>query len=186
MIRRALGYLSDIRKAWFSLDRRGVAAVEFALILPVMLLIYFGGVEIMQAVTVNRLVTLAATTVTNLVAQYTTISATTQMPDVLNASTQVLAPYSSTSAKIVVSCITIDSHGSASVTWSQTLNGTALTAGQTVTVPAALDVPNTSLILGQVTYAYSPAFDFMKVGPFNLISKVYMSPRASTTVNLAP
>ncbi len=167
-------------------DQRGVAAVEFALVLPVMLLMYFGGVEITQAVMVNRLVALTATTVTNLTSQYTTISASTDMPDILNASAEVLAPNPASNAKVVVSLIAIDSKGNATVSWSKTLNGTALTTGQSVTVPAALAVPNTTLVYGQVTYAYSPAFDFIKSAPFNLRSAVYMSPRNSTTINLAP
>ena len=179
--------LFGLRKTRLASDQSGIAAVEFALILPLMLLLYFGGVEIMQAVMVNRLVDLAATTVTNLTAQYTTISASLQMPDILKASTQVMAPYPTTTVKVVVTCITIDGQGNATVGWSQaSTNATALTLGQAVTVPASLKVASTSLILGTVSYAYSPAFDFMKIGPFNLNSQVYMSPRASTTVNLAP
>lgn len=167
-------------------DRTGVAAIEFALVLPIMLLIYFGIVELAQAVTVNRLVALTATTVTNLVSQYTTISASTQMPDILGASTQVLAPYSPTNAAVVVSCITIDSQGKATIAWSQTLNGTARTQGQSITIPSALDIPNTNVIFGEVTYAYTPVFDFLHLSPFHLRSSVYMVPRDATTVNLAP
>jgi len=163
-----------------------VAAVEFALLLPIMLLLYFGGAEVTQAVLVNRQVALTATTVTNLVCQYTTISQSTQMPDILNASTQVMAPYSAANVQVVVSSISIDSHGNATVAWSQTLNGTALTQGQSVTLPSALDVPNSTVVLGKVTYTYSPPYDFMKIGPFNLSSTVYMLPRDSTTINLVP
>ena len=173
------------KRASFGRDKAGIAAVEFALILPFMLLLYFGSVEITQAICINRLVTLTANTVTNLVSQYTTISASTQMPDILNASVQVLAPNPSSGAKIVVSCITIDNQGKATVAWSQTLNGTARTAGQSITVPAALNIPNSNIVLGEATYAYSPVFDFLHIGPFNLHSSVYMAPRNATTINLA-
>lgn len=174
-----------IARAFLAHDE-AVAAVEFALLLPVMLLLYFGGVEVTQAVLVNRQVGLTATTVTNLVCQYTTISQSTQMPDILNASTQVMSPYSAANVQVVVSSISIDSHGNATVAWSQTLNGTALTQGQSVTLPSALDVPNSTVVLGKVTYAYSPPYDFMHIGPFNLSSTVYMLPRDSTTINLVP
>ncbi len=167
-------------------DRSGVAAVEFALVLPIMLLVYFGIVELTQAVIVNRLVALTSTTVTNLVTQYTTISATSQMPDILNASTQVLAPYPSANATVVVSCIAIDGQGKATVAWSQALHGSAKVQGQSVNVPASLDIPNTNVIYGEVTYPYTPIFDFLHLGPFNLRSSVYMVPRDATTVNLAP
>lgn len=168
----------------FAHDRRGVSAVEFALILPVMLLLYFGGVEIEQGVSLDRMVTLTAGTVTNLVAQYTTISQSTQMPDILNASVQVLAPNSSANATVVVSAIAIDNNGRATVTWSQSLNGTARTVGQVVSVPAVLDTPNTTIIFGETTYAYTPVFDFIHAGTIKLYSCDYMFPRASTTINL--
>jgi len=54
----------------------GLSAVEFALLLPVMLIFYLGGVQVSMAVSTYRLVNLTANTVTNLVAQYTTISKT--------------------------------------------------------------------------------------------------------------
>ena len=53
-----------------------------------------------------------------------------------------------------------------------------------VTVPAALDTPNTNLIYSEVTYAYTPVLDLLKLGTINLNSAVYMFPRASTTINL--
>ena len=166
-------------------DRRGVSAVEFALILPVMVLIYLGGYEVTQALAIDRLVTLTAGTVTNLVSQYTTISASSQMPDILNASVQVLTPYPSSNATVVVSAITIDASGKATVGWSQSLNGAARTVGAAVTLPAALDTPNSTVIFGETTYAYTPLIDFIKLGTLNLYSSVYMLPRASTTINLA-
>ncbi|MGH7083518.1 MAG: TadE/TadG family type IV pilus assembly protein [Acetobacteraceae bacterium] len=167
-------------------DRAGLAAIEFAMALPILMLLYFGIVEFAQAINVNRLVGLTAETVTNLVTQYTSISKSTQMPDILDASTEVLAPYSPTSASVVVSLISVDSKGNATVAWSQAKNGTPRTAGQTFTLPAALDIPNTSVVFGEVSYPFNPAFDYLNLGTFNLYSSVYMVPRDATTINLAP
>ena len=184
MVQRAKLLYQFAEWFWFARDRRGVSAVEFALILPVMLLLFFGGMEIEQGVSLDRMVVLTASTVTNLVAQYTTISQRSQMPDILNASVQVLAPNSSANATVVVSAIAIDNNGRATVTWSQTLNGTARPVGQVVSVPAALDTPNTTIIFGETTYAYTPMFDFIHAGTIRLYSCDYMFPRASTTINL--
>ena len=135
----------------------GIAAVEFALILPMMLALFLGAVQVTQAVAIKRLVVLTASTVANLVTQYPSISASATMPDILNASKWVLTPYPNTNAVITVSLITIDSSGTAKVTWSQALNGSARAAGQTMALPAALDVPSTSLILGETNYGYHDA-----------------------------
>lgn len=165
-------------------DARGMSAVETALLLPVMLMIYLGTVEVTMAVSTYRQVDLTANTVTNLVAQYSTISASAQMPDILNAAAQVMYPNPSANVKVVVSLITINSKGAATVTWSQTLNGTARTIGSSVTLPSGLAVANTSVVLGETTYPYSATIDFLNLGTINLTSSLYMVPRASTTINL--
>ncbi len=167
-------------------DTSGLAAIEFAIVAPVMLLAYLGGLELSEGISLKRMVALTAITVTNLVAQYTSISASKDMPDILNASTQVLAPHPANAATVVVTCISIDNTGKATISWSKALNGSARTAGQTIAVPAALDVNNTTLILGEVSYVYTPIIDFLSHGTFTLASSIYMYPRASSTVNLTP
>lgn len=130
MTKRALGW-TKLRDAAKRLPRAdsGLAAVEFALLLPVMVMFYLGGLEISMAVSTYRLVDLTADTVTNLVTQYTTISQSAQMPDILQAATQVMYPVSAADPNVknnigvVVSLISIDKNGNATVAWSQTLNG---------------------------------------------------------------
>jgi Flp pilus assembly protein TadG len=170
--------------AGFRKSRGGIAAVEFALIAPLMLLLLLGTFEVSQAIAAKRKAVLTASTVASIVTQYTSISASQTMPDILNASVAVLTPFSAANAVVTVSCISIDAQGKATIAWSQALNGTARTVGQTMTVPAALDVPNTSLIFGETTYSYTPAIDFMKFGTSTLYSSVYMLPRSGTTVTL--
>jgi Flp pilus assembly protein TadG len=172
------------RSRSFVKDRRGLAAIEFALIAPVMILIYLGGLELSQGIALKRMVALTASTVTNLVAQYTTISASTQMPDILDASSQVLAPYPASKATVTISAIQIDNAGKATVAWSQSLNGTPRPTGELMTVPAALDVPNTTILFGETSYDYTPVIDFLDQGNFTLYSSIYMYPRASSSINL--
>jgi Flp pilus assembly protein TadG len=130
------------RKRGFANDS-GVAAIEFALLLPFLALLYLGSAELVLGIMLQRQTTLTATTVANIVAQYTSISASTQMPDILNAAIQIFAPNPSANANVVVSLISISSTGQATVTWSQALSGSGRTVGQVVTVPASLDTPNT-------------------------------------------
>jgi hypothetical protein len=137
-----------------------------------------------MAIATYRLVDLTANTVTNLITQYTTISASAQMPDILNAATQVMYPNTPANVQVVVSLVSIDKNGKATVAWSQTLNGTARTVGAAVTVPAALDIPNTNVVLGETTYPYTAAVDFLNLGTYNLYSSIFMVPRAATTINL--
>jgi Flp pilus assembly protein TadG len=114
--------------------------------------------------------------VADLASQYTSITAA-DMTNILNASSDVIAPYSATTLKSVVSELSIDGQGQATVVWSSTLNGTALTVGQTVNVPSALAVPNSYLLLGQATYGY------VVTGTLTLSDGVYMRPRQSSSVS---
>jgi Flp pilus assembly protein TadG len=162
-------------------DERGVSAVEFALLLPLMVTLYLGGVEVSQGLTIDRKVTLVARTVADLAAQTTTIS-NADMTNILDASTAVLQPYSTSLVKVTVSQVTIDAEGKATVTWSDSKNGTARTTGSTVTLPAALNIPNSSLIWGEVSYGYKPVIGYVITGTMNLTDQIYMRPRLSDSV----
>jgi hypothetical protein len=133
------------------------------------------------------MVGLCAGTVANITTQYPVISASQTMPGILGASAQVLTPYPAANAVVRVSYITIDATGRATVGWSQALNGTALATGQVVTLPTALDIPNTAIIFGETNYAFNPLYDYINFGTFNLYSSVYMIPRsANGTITLTP
>jgi Flp pilus assembly protein TadG len=165
----------------FRRDEGGVSAVEFALLLPLMLTLYLGGVEVSQGVSIDRKVTLTARTVADLVAQVSSIN-TAGLNSALDASTTVLSPYPAAPAKITVSLITIDAQGVAKIGWSQSKNGTAHGAGSVVTVPEALRVPNTSLVWGETSYTYKPAIGYVLSGSINLKDQIYMRPRLSDTI----
>src|SRR3954471_12271791 len=77
----------------FRHDKRGVSAVEFAMLLPLMVTLYIGGVEVSSAIAVDRKVTLVARTLGDLVAQSTSVN-DTDMTNILNAATSVVQPYS--------------------------------------------------------------------------------------------
>src|SRR5215468_10096359 len=69
-------------------DQRGVSAVEFAMLLPLMITLYLGAVEISQGVGIDRKVTLTTRTVADLTSQVTTVTST-EVSNILGASAQV-------------------------------------------------------------------------------------------------
>lgn len=165
----------------FCVDRRGFSAVEFAMIAPLMITIYLGSVEVTQGVAVSRKTTLVARTVADLVAQDTNVN-NADMSDILAASAAVASPYSTSNLKVTVSSVKIDASGRATIDWSDSLNGTARAVGSAVTLNAALAVPNSSLIWGEVTYNYKPMFGWVLTGSFNLGDAIYMRPRNSNFI----
>ncbi len=165
----------------FARDRRGVSAVEFALVAPLLITLYLGCVEISDGVSADRKVSLTAAALANLSAQVTTISSG-DMTNILDASSAIIAPYSVNNLAIVISCLSIDGNKNAKVKWSGTRNGTARSVGSTYTFDAsaaALDVANSQLLLAEVTYAYTPIVGYTITGTLNLADHMFMSPRIS-------
>ncbi|HEY4143359.1 MAG TPA: TadE/TadG family type IV pilus assembly protein [Pseudolabrys sp.] len=157
-------------------DKRGVSAIEFALLAPVMIGLYFGCAEIATGVGTDRKVSLISAALANLSAQTTTIS-TADMTNILDASSAIISPYSSGNLKMTITCIKIDANKNAAVKWSVTRNGTANSGS--ITVPTALAVANSYLILSEASYAYTPTVGYTISGTLNLSDKMYMTPRIS-------
>jgi Flp pilus assembly protein TadG len=163
-------------------DKHGMSAVEFALVLPLMMTLYLGSTEVSQAISSNRKVTLVSRTIADLSSQVSTLS-NASMNDILNASSAIVSPFSTANLKTTVSCITVDSTGRATITWSETLDGgsrstgTAHSAGAAVTLPGALNVANTALLWSEAQYIYKPAIGYVITGPLTLKDQMYMRPR---------
>ena len=163
-------------------DRRGAAAAEFSLILPVALLLFTGAITYGNAIYIDRKVTLTARTITDLITQYTTLPQA-QVQTVLSASTQIMSPFDPSAVVVRVSEITTDGSGNATVAWSQaTPNGTKRPKGQTVTLPTQIQGANLTFIYGEVSYLYTPNIGYQVTGPITLSDQAYMSPRFSSTV----
>ncbi|MDO9412955.1 MAG: pilus assembly protein [Pseudolabrys sp.] len=160
----------------FARDKRGVSAIEFAFIAPVMIGLYLGVVEVSEGISADRKVSLTTATLANLSAQVATIS-TADMTNILDASTAVIAPYDKGKLKVTITCINIDATKKATVKWSVTRNGTANTG--TMTVPTALIQSPGQLILAEASYAYTPTVGRNITGTVNLADKMYMAPRIS-------
>jgi Flp pilus assembly protein TadG len=158
----------------FARDRRGVSAVEFALLAPVMIGLYLGCVEISEGVAADRKVSLVSAALANLTAQVSTISAS-DMTNILDASSAIIQPYSASLLKLTVTCLKIDANKNVTVKWSVTRNGTANTGS--MTMPSALAVANSYLILSQASYAYTPTVGYTITGTLTLSDQMYMSPR---------
>jgi Flp pilus assembly protein TadG len=168
---------------------RAIAATEFALILPVALVVLTGSLIYGTASEINRKVTLTARVVTDLVTQYESLT-TTDMSTLINAASQVLSPFSSSNAVVVVSEVTMNSSGQGTIIWSVSLNGTANTNGSPVTlptniqaIPAASGQTSLTVIWGHVSYVYTPSIGYKVTGPITLSDDIYLQPRLSATVS---
>jgi Flp pilus assembly protein TadG len=160
-------------------DTRGLAATEFAFIVPFMLVMFFGTVEISSGVAVDRKVTLVARTLSDLLSQAgpppppAPVSSyapadDTYLQNVFTAGIAILTPYCAVPATLQLTEIYVDKNQVAKVQWSKaasvpTCNATQVTlttstrsAGDTITIPPTLLVKQTYLIFSEVSYNYTP------------------------------
>jgi len=146
------------------------------MVAPLLIALYFGCVEASDGIAIYRKVSLTAAALSNLTAQVTSGAiSTSDMNNILDASSTIIAPYSSGPLKMSVSCISFDANKSMTVKWTVLRNGTT----PTISVPSALQIANTQLIYAEVTYAYTPIVGYTITGSLNLSDHMFMAPRSS-------
>jgi Flp pilus assembly protein TadG len=170
----------------FCRQTSGLAAVEFALLLPIMLSFFLGLIEVSQALTCRASVTDLAATGSDLVAQESTVT-TADMTNVFNALSALLFPFDATKAQITITSI-VDNNTATTgkVAWSCTHGGTARAVNSVVTVPSGIIVPGGggSVILAEVNYAYASSISTYFVKNVTMTNSFYSKPRLVSQISL--
>jgi Flp pilus assembly protein TadG len=173
------------RQLWwwrrFACDDRGVSAVEFALILPIMLLLFFGATELGDALAIDRKVGHVTSTLTDLVTQSKSIT-DSDMANIFNIAKSIMTPYSDSTLKMKVTGVWIDSSKNATVSWGYAKNDTALSKGASVTLPSSQVQASTFLVMTEVHYPYTPTVGYVMTGSYDLTDTFYLRPRLSDKI----
>jgi len=162
-----------------------VSAVEFALIVPVLLLLAVGTAEISNALTIYRRTSTVASTAADLTAQVKTITGP-EIQDIFSASTGILDPFPTTPLRIVLSSVVADNNNDGKVAWSCAKNGSPRAVNSSYSLPVGLTAPGTSVIVAEITYSFTPMLNLTSIyspGSFNMTRTFYARPRRSLTVN---
>ncbi|MBV9561392.1 MAG: pilus assembly protein [Bradyrhizobium sp.] len=170
-------------RSW-STDVQAVAAVEFSIVAPFMLVLMVGGVELGNGMAIKVKVTATAHSIADLTSQQQSIN-NAQMSNFLDSAAKIFTPYPFTTATgmVTVSEVSTDASGAATVTWSDSRYGTARTKGQPITLPTSLaGTPNVSFILGEASYRYQPNLGYNIVGTVTLTDSYFLYPRKSVSI----
>ena len=163
-------------------DSRGISAIEFAFIAPVMALIYFGCIELSMMMIADRKVTNAASSLGDLVARDTVVT-NDDLTDIYAAIDMVFEPNDGNEARIRVSSLYEDS-GDVKVAWSDA-RGTGLSAyaeDQIVTVPAGVVPTGATVIMAEVSFDYESAVGYVISTKKTLSDTFYLKPRRGNEV----
>ena len=165
----------------FLRNQSAVSALEFAMILPIMVTLYLGGTEVGTGLTLNRKVTEVTSTMADLVTQSTGLP-NADISNIFDAASSIVAPYDAAPLTLKVSEIIIDSTGKSTVEWSQGRNTAPDAGGSTVSLPAAVATPSTWVIMSEVHYTYKPVIGYVMTGTYDLSDKFYLRPRLSNSI----
>ncbi len=178
-MRALLGYLQR--------DERGIAAIEFAMIVPIMFFLFVGSVEFSQAITVDRRVTQIASSTADLVAREKTIT-TAQLDNIMTIAKVLMRPYDTTKMKITLVSVGAKA-GNNSITkvcWAYNFQGGTHTyaKGDVYSLPTKdiIDAGG-SVMVAEVEYDYTPLiFNYFITTSTKLTDKFFLKPRVSSMI----
>jgi Flp pilus assembly protein TadG len=167
----------------FRKSESGVSAIEFALIVPLMLFFFFGIAEVANYIMVARKVANVASIAADLVAQDKNVD-DGEMADIMGALDVVLAPFNPAEAKIVISSVVADVNGDLTIAWSDARNTAARAPGSAApaSIPDDLVPESQGIVMSEVEYTYTTTFGFYLTSGITVSDTFYIKPRRSTTV----
>jgi len=143
-------------------DRRGVAAVEFALIVPLLLMLYLGTMEISSGVSLNKRVARVASTTADLVTQQSVVDKD-RLEAIMKVGESILFPYQADTPRITIVGIDVDDDHAlgGQIVWSRRMNKDGSfdggwPAGDETWVPDRLRIDETFVVMVQVEIRYLP------------------------------
>jgi Flp pilus assembly protein TadG len=175
MLKRTRPRLSAFRR-----DQRGLAAVEFALIAPGMILLYCGLVEVCQAIIASRKTDHVAAAVGDLVTQADAVTAS-GVNDIFSIGNTIMSPFPTPTLQMRLTDITADANGTPKVTWSRAQGMSPMAVGQTVSLPITLNAGE-SMVKSESKYTYTSVLQYVLPNALSYNETYYMRPRRSDNV----
>jgi Flp pilus assembly protein TadG len=170
-------------------DARGVSAVEFAFIAPIMIAMYFSMAELCQGMFAERRTSHVASAVGDLVTQSTSVT-TTGVADIFSIGNSIMAPFATTTLKMCVSSITSNaSTGKLGIDWviKDSSGGPAKKCTDTSDFPTqtngqAFLNKGDSIVLSRSEYTYKSPVAMLLPKPITFKEAFYLRPRKSVNV----
>ncbi len=179
-----------IRSKIFATCSKGMAAVEFAMIAPIMLTLFIGVTELAQAITAERRMSQVMSTTADIVARQNSVT-TDNLASYMSMVEPIMAPYSNDGLRMTIASVYAPAAAPTTnlVCWSYLHNSgaVAITDGQasTIAIPAdLLTSGGSSVIAVEVSYSYTPLIVFVKtfLSSSQYRARFYLKPRLTSII----
>ncbi|MFN4023435.1 MAG: TadE/TadG family type IV pilus assembly protein [Hyphomonas sp.] len=157
-------------------NEEGISAVEFAFIAPVMLLIYFGCVELSFLMRADRKVSATAASLGDLTARLAMVT-DGDLRELYNAAGVLMQPYPVADARMRITSVVDNGDGEKRVAWSEGHNIAPRAVNSLVTVPDGIVPSPGAIILTEVEYDYQSNIGFVLSEPMTMKDRFYLRPR---------
>ncbi|MGA0597462.1 TadE/TadG family type IV pilus assembly protein [Enterovirga sp. CN4-39] len=166
----------------------GVAAVEFALVLPVMVAMLLGMSEVTLGVNIDRKLTLLSRSLADLTSRPKSLTPA-KLDEFFKAASVIMQPFDAAQMKMTVTSMKVTKVGSnfnGTVDWSCARGSGAATKPKNVNypVPSGFQTDGSYYILVDVSLPYTPMFGKAISGTINLSESTPWPVRNNTRVEL--
>lgn len=166
---------------------RGNVVVEFALALPVLLLLLLASAELGRYVLLNQKIDRVAVSMSDLVARAETISES-ELDDIFNAAGHVAEPFDLVGrGRVVISSVINDDGEGATIAWQRAGGGSFLAASEVGTEGETADLPGDfavregeTAIVSEVFFDFEPFLSEQIVAPRVIYRRAHHRPRLGT------
>ncbi len=167
----------------FRQKTEGFAAVEFAMVVPIMIIMFIGTVEMSESYTLARRVVTISGSVADLVTQSDKVS-DGDLDDIMRIADSLLAGYDPSRLEITIISVIADDRGNPKVDWSYDKSGGSPLAQDTpyMELPIGLLPPGGSVVVAKVKYTFRPPISQNIVGELDLQEDFHLQPRRSAKV----
>lgn len=155
---------------------KGLAALEFAILLPMMVFLLFGSVDLIDVLGANRRSQNVAASLADVVARDTEVT-DDEVAGMWAALDVLMVPDDDTGLNVRISSISIESATTARVVWSEAYGMSVLAEGGTVDLPDAMMEPGTSIIIAETDYSYEAPLGILFTGAVHLDHTSYRRSR---------
>ena len=164
----------------FTRNEQGIAATEFALVLPFLLMLLMGVIEFSNVMTVERKLLNSMQTTADLIGQQTDVT-NSDLTNIFTAAKLTMSPFDTTPLTVGIASVLFDAGtGAPTLDWSSGLNG-----GSVVNPTVLADghgEPGASIIIVSGVYTYTPLINLILPNALTLEEISYIRPRKVMSV----